>query len=126
MTDSETVNLAIDLKYYRMRIYRTTLQDLGRPKYIQFLVNPMKKVIAIKPVAKMNTPDQTCRINWKQLEYKSYIEVKSKPFLRKLCADLAGMSEGKSYRLQGVYVPSKRIVVFPLEEQDHRKEGLHS
>ena len=118
MTGSEETNLAIDLKYYRMRISRATLQGIGSPRFIQFLVNPMKKEIAIRSATKMSAPDQTCRVDWERHQNRSYIEVKSKLFLHTLCSEMAGMSEGKSYRLRGLMVPAEEMVVFSLA--DHR------
>ena len=114
MIEYEETSLAIDLKYYRMRIYRTTLQGIGKPQYIQFLVNPLKKTMGIRAAENMKMPDQTCRIDWEQLENISYIEIKSKRFLQALCAGIAGMEEGKSYKLSGVIIPDESMVVFSL------------
>lgn len=44
---SETANLTIDLRRSRFRIYKQTLELLGNPAYIQFLINPEDLFIAI-------------------------------------------------------------------------------
>lgn len=111
----EEASIALDLKYYRMRIYRSTLQRLGEPKYIQFLVNPSKKRMGICSADTMKMPDQTSRIDWRYLKNKSYIELKSKRFLLALCSEIPEMQMGHSYRLSGVIIPSEKIVIFPLE-----------
>ena len=82
MSGVEETRLAIDLKYYRMRIYRAMLQRLGCPKYIQFRVNPLKKAIVIQTAESLKAPDQTCRIDWNWLEKKSYTEITCKRFLQ--------------------------------------------
>lgn len=38
----------IDLKKNRIRIYKHTLQMLGKPDYIQLLVNPADRIIAVR------------------------------------------------------------------------------
>ena len=40
--------LCIDLKKSLIRIHRNTLRLLGDPDYIQLLINPATKMIAIK------------------------------------------------------------------------------
>ena len=114
MTSNEEINLAIDLKYFRLRINRKTLQELGCPRFIQFMVNPLTKTIALRSVEDMSAPDQTCRIDWSRLRRKGYIEVKSKFFLQTLCTEVVGMSEGKSYKVNGISIPSEGMVVFSL------------
>jgi len=44
------VTISIDIRKNRIRIYKSLLQLLGFPKYIQFLVNPNNKSMAIKCV----------------------------------------------------------------------------
>ena len=117
MISNDGLSLGIDLKYFRMRIPRKTLQELGNPGFIQFMVNPSTKVIALRPVAGMSMPDQTCRVDWRQMNEKGYIEVKSKFFLQTLCAGIAGMTEGRSYKMFGMSIPSEGIVVFPLKSE---------
>ena len=57
MGDNNKVSAAIsvDIKKSRIRIYRTTLTQLGLPKYIQLLVNPNDRMIAVRGL------DKRCR-----------------------------------------------------------------
>ena len=43
-------DLVIDAKKNRLRIYKTTLHELGDPKYIQLLVDPDQRNLVIVPV----------------------------------------------------------------------------
>ena len=53
MTDSTIqADILIDVKKYRLRIYKSTLHELGDSMYIQLLVNPEKKHLVIVPVDK--------------------------------------------------------------------------
>ena len=45
-TDNRAI-MTIDLKRSRFRIHKSTLNKMGKPQYIQFLVNPEEMLIAI-------------------------------------------------------------------------------
>ena len=47
-----TVSFASDMKKDRIRIHRTTLVKLGQPKFLQLLVNPTEKIVAIRGLDK--------------------------------------------------------------------------
>ncbi len=42
--------MSIDFKKNRIRIHRAVLHMLGDPKYIQFLVHPIERVVVIRCV----------------------------------------------------------------------------
>ena len=45
-TDNRAI-MTIDLKRSRFRIHKSTLNKMGKPQYIQFLVNPEEMFIAV-------------------------------------------------------------------------------
>ena len=45
-TDNSAI-MTIDLKWNRFRIHKSTLNKMGNPQYVQFLVNPEEMLIAI-------------------------------------------------------------------------------
>ena len=51
-TPNPAVTISVDLKKYRIRIYKSMLRLLGDPPYIQLLVNPDNKCVAIRAVEK--------------------------------------------------------------------------
>lgn len=108
-----TTTMCVDLKQFRIRIYKTTLHSLGDPKYIQILVNPNDKAVAIRSVDVEMSGDQTFRINFQQLTRYSYV-INSRTFTEKLCEIDETLEPNGSYRLSGYILPDKRIAIFPL------------
>ena len=45
-TDNSAI-MTIDLKWNRFRIHKSTLNKMGNPQYVQFLVNPEEMFIAV-------------------------------------------------------------------------------
>lgn len=44
-TDNSAI-MTIDLKWNRFRIHKSTLNKMGNPQYVQFLVNPEEMLVA--------------------------------------------------------------------------------
>lgn len=40
--------LSFDTKKFRIRIHKSTIHALGNPKYIDLLVNPEKRLVAVR------------------------------------------------------------------------------
>lgn len=107
--------ISIDVRQNRIRIHKTVLQSLGFPKYIQFLVNPEKKHIAIRGVEVSVPGDQTERIKPKELMIDNCYEFKSKSLMKKLY-ELIGSPDPKfTYRFMGNEVSEYNMVVFPVK-----------
>ena len=65
MTDSPAnADIVIDVKKYRLRIYKSTLHELGDPMNIQLLIDPTKMHFAIVPVEKKQSGDQTPEVRY--------------------------------------------------------------
>ena len=87
----QQVTIAVDLKKYRIRIHRNTLALLGTPKYIQLLVSPSAKMMAIQGV---DTRTRfTHRVNLSALRPDNSYEIYSSLFVSQLavCAILAAI-----------------------------------
>jgi hypothetical protein len=105
--------LSIDPKWHRIRIHRQTLRLLGNPAYIQFLVNPNTKMIAIKPgiqqdrlahrVKYYNSPDHMC------------YELHSAYLIRSLQRISHNLSNDKVYRIYGVFNTKDSVAQFPMD-----------
>lgn len=80
-TQEQQPSLSIDLKKNRIRIHKKTLYMLGNPAYIQILVNPVKKTLAILP--SVSEDHLAHKINWLYLDdsSKSY-ELYSKALVK--------------------------------------------
>ena len=46
----EEVAITINMKYYSIRVYNPVLRMLGNPKYIQFMVDPIKVVLGLRGI----------------------------------------------------------------------------
>ena len=110
-----TTTISIDLKKFRIRIYKTAFHQIGDPKYIQLLVNLDEMVVAIRAVEHELPGDQTYRVSERQLRADNSVEIYSRPFIIKLCEVISGLDVGNSYRLSGVVVPTEKTAFFPLK-----------
>lgn len=73
--ENASICVSLDLKKFRIRIHRHLLQMLGRPAYIQLMVNPKTKVLAI---ASGDQHDHLShRVDWAALEGKASYELYS-------------------------------------------------
>lgn len=111
---SLTTTMSVDLKKFRIRIYKTVIHQIGDPKYIQLLVNPDEMAVAIRSVEHELSGDQTHRVSERQLRADNSVEIYSRPFISKLCEVVSGLNVGYSYRLSGVVIPAEKTVVFSL------------
>ena len=110
-----SVSLSIDMKKYRIRIYKTTLHLLGDPSYIQLLVNPVNGDVAIQSVDHVVSGDQTHKVSKKAMASDNSIEIYSRSFITRLI-DVAGeLDRDCLYQMSGRVNPSKRIAVFSLK-----------
>ena len=112
---SLTTTMSVDLKKFRIRIYKTVIHQIGDPKYIQLLVNPDEMAVAIRSVEHELSGDQTHRVSERQLRADNSVEIYSRPFISKLCEVVSGLNVGYSYRLSGVVIPAEKTVVFSLK-----------
>lgn len=107
--------ISIDIRQNRIRIHKTVLQELGFPKYIQFLVNPDKKHIAIRGVDVSVPGDQTERIKPKEMMLDNCYEFKSKSLMKKLYELIGSPNPQFTYRFIGNGVSEYNMVVFPIK-----------
>lgn len=114
-TSNKSVTISIDQKKKRIRIYKSMLQLLGFPKYIQLLVNPKNKFVAIKGVNVQRPGDQTERIKPLELMAKDSYELYSKAFIEKLCQVYGELKPNCTYRLTGNIVLSHNMAVFSVD-----------
>lgn len=108
----QPISISIDFKKYRIRIHRGTLGLLGIPKYIQFLVSPQERMIAVQGVDERTK--YAHRVDLNSLQPDNSYEIYSCLFVEKLRGLDPGMQLGETYRLTGNYYEKENAVVFPL------------
>lgn len=107
--------LAFDLKKYRIRLHKSFLHQLGDPDYVQLLVNPEKKMVAVKAIDHITNTGLTFKVSKKRMESDHSVEIYSRSFVQTLCDVAGGLNEGYVYRLTGCLVESERMFVFSLD-----------
>ena len=109
------VTMSVDMKKYGVRIHKALFRQLGEPRYIQLLVNPEKRIVAIQTVEKEISGGQTHRIIEKRMHSENSYEIYSRSFVEKLREVDPRIEAGCSYRLTGNVISSMNTAVFPLE-----------
>lgn len=105
--------LSIDLKKHRIRIHKITLEMLGNPKYVQLLVNPQSKIIALRPSSQEDY--STHRVNLELLEDGYCCELYSYSFMHRLCQINSTRKPNQSYRIYGQFINHNSIACFSME-----------
>ena len=107
-----TTIISIDPRKYRMRFYKTLLQELGSPKYIHLLVNPQTRMLAVRSIPKEELGCIT--INSHVCKDNCY-EIYSLALTDQLFKTVGWTDRTICYRLKGSVCPSKKIAFFPLD-----------
>ena len=110
-----TVSIAIDLKKYRIRLHKPTLHLLGDPDFVQLLVNPTSKVVAIKGTPLPFSNDSVHRISKKVLKSDNSVEIYSRLFIEKLVEVSEIQKSSHLIVLTGEIISSESMAVFPLD-----------
>ena len=108
------VTLSVDLKKYCIRLHKATYRLIGQPKYIQLLVNPKERVVAVRAISKGSKDSQAYKNNKVRMESDHSYEIYSRSFVEKLWELTDGLDNGCSYRLSGKVYLSQNAAVFPL------------
>lgn len=116
-----TASMAVDLRKYRIRIHKPTLASLGPPAFIQLLVNPTDKIIAVRGL------DKRCKeahvVSFTRLKPDDTFELYSKQLVLTLMSLLPELNGDCTYRLTGEIRPQNRTAFFPLSTIRRVEEG---
>ena len=106
--------LCIDLKKNRIRIHKQTLHMLGDPEYIQLLVNPSLKMIAIR--CSCREDNLAHRIRRYQLTDGNCYEIYSTDLIRTLRNVDNSWRTDCSYRIYGNMNHTAKIAQFSMND----------
>ena len=104
--------ICIDRKKERIRIHRQTLNLMGRPEYIQLLVNPEQGMFALRGSFKGD--HLAHRIRKSFFTSDNCYEIYSKHLMQQLVRVNSELLEDQSYRIYGEMVPMAGIARFNL------------
>lgn len=117
--DTSKAGVSFSLEAGRIRMFRTTMEQLGNPAYFRFLYNPEQKTIAV----------QKCSIDTKgahevpEIKDGDSYEINSMPLVRMLYSHCAWKKK-ISYRVLGEYFDKQKMIVFDLSCALEIHEGL--
>ena len=106
--------VCIDLKKDRIRIHRTTLHLIGDPSYINLLVNPNSKTLAIRKACK-NDP-LALRIRKNQLTDGNCVEFGCRELIYKLRNVDDIWNDNCSYRIYGECNSKESLAQFAMKD----------
>lgn len=110
----EQATISIDLKKNRIRVHKAMLHKLGDPKYIQLLVNPESRAVAIRCVDVPLSGEPIHKVTEQKLRSDNSYEIYSRSFLLKLSELEPSIGTSGLFRMDGDVFPSKKMAVFYL------------
>ncbi len=112
--------IAIDFKKHRIRIHRKTLYLLGKPEYIQFLVNPAAKTIAL--CTGLHSDHLIHRIHWNTATNTKSFEFHSKSLVLAIKNICPFLDNKQIYRIYGDLTADKTMAVFSINVEEEYYE----
>lgn len=108
------IYISVDIKKYRIRIYKSVLHLLGNPAYIQLLVNPADRLVAIKSVPDDAPGNHAHKVSRMVMESDHSVEIYSQTFIMKMleAADMENICG--IWRMTGAFIPAENMVLFPM------------
>lgn len=109
---SDELYISIDMRRSSIRIYKKTLEKLHNPSFINILVNPEKKLMAIKPAPADNTLAE--RLHYRHETKQKYAELYSRTLINKIKLLCSSINEERSYQVNGYYSNSHMLITYDL------------
>ena len=122
MTDNKTPTITLDFKKQRIRIHKHTLHMMNDPEYIQLLVNPASKVIAIRSADDLDSRRHTLPVSRFLAPGGGDVDLYCYYLVRDMQAAFPEIAEGYSYRLHGLLQEKDNMVCFPISSLDEIKK----
>ena len=108
------IYITIDLNDDLIRIPRVTINELGYPEFIELLIHPAKRTLAIRACSQGGV--HTHRIKSTLLDTDESFELHSRFLMKSLNKICENLIEGKSFRIKGRMYEHKTLAVFLLED----------
>jgi len=107
---AEPSYITIDLKKHRLRIYKTTIYQMGSPQFIELLINPKEMLLAIRGV-KHKTKE--CHIvTFSRLRPDCSFELYSKDLTKEMQNLIPQLDVACSYRFTGEVFADECVALF--------------
>lgn len=106
--------MTIDAKKPRLRIHKSTIHQMGDPKFILFMINPATRLLALKGVDQHTPGQQEIRVDRQVANREDSVDWYSSDLMVQLHSAFPEIEKGCSYNLTGTLIASKRAVIFNL------------
>lgn len=116
--ESKNLGISFSFPYGRITLFRTTLKAIGLPTYFRFLLDPENRKLAIErctfeSIGSHQLSEDTSRDRY---------ELKSMDLVR-FIYNTCGWDKKSTYRIKGIAVPDRNMVVFDLVPALRVQEG---
>lgn len=108
------IAISLDWKKSRIRIYKETLYQIGKPDNICLMVNPESMTIAIQ--ATPYSIGITHKLDWKMLQGARSVELYSRAFLSRLFNMKLDWDMEHSYRIYGKVNHQMNVAEFNIAD----------
>lgn len=106
--------LSIDTKRNCIRIHKRTLHLLGDPEYIQLLVNPNARLIAVRRSTRSD--NLAHKVKYNRSEDRNCFELYSTHLLQNLQSVTKDWEDNTGYRIYGEYNRRNDIAQFSMDD----------
>ena len=121
---TEQVIITVDIKKHRIRLYKSFLHKLGDPHSVQLLVNPEKKLVAVRALEYELSGDHGHKINTSTMESDNSVEIYSSIFVNSLLNIICNDNyTGYYYKIYGYIVEKERMGIFSLDNIEIQDEN---
>ena len=122
---TEQAIITVDIKKHRIRLYKSFLHKLGDPHSVQLLVNPEKKLVAVRALEYELSGDHGHKINKSTMESDNSVEIYSSIFVESLLNIIRKVNDdtGYYYKIFGNIVEKERMGIFSLDNIEIQDEN---
>lgn len=122
-----SATLTIDLKRTRIRLHKDTWQKMGKPEYIQFLINPEEMYLAILGTDKPIKGGTANHVHFATKMGKGVNSEYHSAYLINLLADKIGNLDFRfSYHLTGEVDEQNRVAYYSFQTLKKNERELNS
>lgn len=111
---AQPIIITLDCKKPRLRIHKATIHQMGDPKYIQLMINPENRRIALRGVDRHIPGQQEIRVDRQVANVEDSVDWYSSDLMVQLCSAFPEIEHGCSYNLTGTLFANKRAAFFDM------------
>lgn len=111
---AQPVIMTIDCKKPRLRIHKSTIHQMGNPKYIQLMINPRHRRIALRGVDRHIPGQHEIRVDRQVANTEDCVDWYSTHLIHELQTAFREIEHGCSYNLTGALIAKEKAAFFDI------------